>query len=597
VVAVGIGGLAACFPSADPDLWFHLALGRQMVQQGMPAVEGICVLSQGTPFTNHEWLWDLAAYGAWQAGGLPAILAGRVLSAALLFGLCWALALRLGARPLVALWTLVLAVPVVRPWLGDRPHVLAYALAAAVALVVLDRRPPGPRRLVALGLLTALWANVHGSFPLAVVLVALPWTRRETWRDPVARRRWAAALGLVVIATLCNPWGPAIYRTVAHHQGKVYRLLSEWAPWNFAEDPARDLALVVLVGGAAAGFLARTRRRALEEVLLLGVFLVPFWRAEKFAPGLLVGAVPVLAAHLSLRAWNVPVRVLGAAVAVLLGVLARPGAVLDLSLDLQEMPREALADARQSGIRGPVFHPFNVGGYVAFFGFPDIRPLIDGRIYIHGEQGLAAYFGALGSGERLREMIGALGIQGVLVDRQDASFQGMVGRLDGDPEFGLAWLDDRFAWFRPVAQVARPFRVLRAGTDPRFLLELPEDQVPLARAEADRVSRTGRGEETRALVEGLLDLREARIGWSPETAFRSEVLRDRSREAAERLAVLARRRPDVPMFGYFRGLALVGAGECEEARRVLVQARAFPDARHLLELLDRQGCPAGGAGR
>ncbi len=591
IAAAGIGALAACFPSADPDLWFHLALGRQWVQEGMPAVEGICALSRGTPFTNHEWLWDLLAYGAWQAGGLPAVLAGRVLSAALLFGLCWAVALRLGARPLTALWALVLAVPVVRPWLGDRPHVLAYALAAAMALGVLDRRPPGARHLALLGSLAALWANIHGSFPLAVALAGLPFARRETWRDPGARRRWAAALVVVALATLLNPWGPAIHATVAHHRGAVYRILSEWAPWNFAQDPARDLALGALVGGAAAGFLARSRRRALDEVLLLGIFLVPFWRAEKFAPGLLVGAAPVLAAHVSLRTWAVPVRTLAAAATLAAGALARPGYVLDLSLDFREMPREAVAWAREAGVRGPVFHPFNVGGYVAFFGLPDLEPLLDGRIYIHGERGLAAYFGALGSGDRLRELTRSLGIQGVLADRQDASFQGMVERLDGDPEYALAWLDDRFAWFLPAGRARNPFRALRAGTDPRYLLDLSGDRVDQARAEADRVRETGRGEETRALVTGLLALREARIGWNPDTVFQPEVDRIRSGEAAEVLGELSRMRPDVPMFGYFRGLALAGAGRCREAREALAGARAFPDARRLLERLAREGCP------
>lgn len=595
VVAAGIGGLAACFPSADPDLWFHLALGRQMVQQGMPAVEGICVLSQGTPFTNHEWLWDLGLYGAWEVGGLSAVLGMRVLSAAVLFGLSGLLALRLGARPRVALWALLLAVPVVRPWLGDRPHVLAYALAAAVALVGMDLRPR-PWRLALLGVLTALWANIHGSFPLAVALTALPWIQRETWRDPVAQRRQALALGLVVGATLLNPWGPGIYATVAHHQGKVYRLLSEWAPWNFAEDPARDLALAVLVGGAAAGFLIPSRRRALRDLLLLGLFLIPFWRAEKFAPGLLVGAVPVLAVHLSQRRWAMPAAALGTAAAVALGVLARPGVAIDLTLDLREMPREAVAYAREAGVRGPVFHPFNVGGYVAWSGLPDLQPLLDGRIYIHGERGLAAYFEALGSPDRLREMTRTLGLQGVLVDRQDASFQGLLGRLDDDPDYRLAWLDDRFGWFLPASRVTHPFQVIRAGTDPRYLLDLPGDRIPQARAEAERVRQTGRGQETWTLVTGLLALREARVGWSPETVFALEVDRSGSRVAAEVLRELRRLRPDVPMFGYFEGLALVGSGQCSEAQEVLQRSRAFPDARRLLELVARLGCPTGAEG-
>lgn len=597
LAAAVLGGLAAAHPSADPDVWFHLALGRQMAEVGgIPDVESLCAVSEGRPFTNHEWLYDGVLWAAQETAGEAGWLALRIAGAAVLAGLSAALALRLGATPAAAVLAVLLAVPVVRPWLADRPHVAAYALALVLAHLLWARGRPGWGRVLALAAVAAAWANVHGSFPVAVVLAALRVVRPGTGESARDRAAWAGAALSTAAATLLNPWGVGLYATVAHHRGPVYRMLSEWAPWPWGADPVRDACFALLAAGAVAGFLLPGRRRAFDQMALLGAFLVPALVAEKFVPGLMVGAVPVLAAHAAaagaLRRPALAAAVGAALAAACLAV--PPGATLRAGMDWTEQPREAMAFAREAGLAGRVFHPFNAGGLVEFAGAPALQAFIDGRLYIHDEAGVQAYLGAVGDPGAFRILHARYGFAAVLADRQDAMMAPLVAGLSDDPAWRLAWLDDRFALWIPAG--TRPdlagYRVLRPGTDPRYLFDAALAPDADVAAEAARVEATGRGLETARLARGLSALRRAGLGWAPADALRVPTDRAACDAAAADLDALAAARPDVAMFGYFRAVVLACTGRCDAAADAARAAAAFPDARDLARRLAAGGCTA-----
>jgi hypothetical protein len=589
-----LGGLAAAYPSSDPDAWFHLSLGRQMAETGgIPATESACAVSEGRPFANHEWLYDLGLWEAWDLAGPAGTTALRIVLAGLLTGLSAAFALRLGASPGLAVVAVLLALPVVRPYLDLRPHVAGYALALVFVHLLWARGRPGIGRILALGLVAAVWVNVHGSFPMAPILAGMRVLRPGTGETTRDRAAWGVAALVTAAATLANPWGPLLYATVAHHGMPVHRMATEWASWDFGASIPRDACFLILTAGALAGFLVRERRGRVDELALLVVFLIPVLGSEKFVPGLLVGATPILAAHLS--RWRVvrsPVAivaasaVLGAAVAVV-----PPGTSVAGGFSYVEQPREALAFARDAGLRGRVFHPFIAGGYVGFAGLPELQPFIDGRLYIHDADGVATYTKALQDYDGFRSLQSRFGFVAVIVDRQDAGFGILGDGLSRDPAFRLAWLDDRFAmWLPSGLRLDLPgFRILRAGTDPRYLFDLPDDELARAREEVARVQASGRGEETGWLAGGLLGLRRAGLSWAPADALRPPTNRAGCVDAATDLGLLASRRPDVPMFGYFHAVALACAGRCDDAKAAADEARAFPDARMLA------GSLAGGA--
>lgn len=597
LVSVALGGLGAAFPSQDPDVWFHLALGRQMAESGgIPATETLCLVSEGHPFINHEWLYDLGLWGLHETFGTTGWTGLRVAFAAALMGLAALLAMRMGAAPVTAVLAVVLTLPVVRPWLDVRPHMPAYVLALVFVHLLWGRGRPGVARVLGMALVAAVWTNVHGSFPLAPVLAGMRVLRPGTGESRRDRAGWAAAALVVGAMTLANPWGPALYATVMHHGTPVYRLLTEWAPWPFGLSVPRDLCYLLLVGGALAGFLARGRRRALDELGLLLVFLAPALSAEKFVPGLAVAATPILAVHLSrVAALRSPVVVVVAFAALTAAVVTvHPGAAFGGGVSYVDEPREAMGFARESGLRGRVFHPFNNGGYVTFTGQPDLQPFIDGRIYIHDADGVSTYLGALERYEAFQALQARFGFSLVMADRQDVSFGRLIEGLSRDADFRMIWLDDRFVLWIPAGERKElaAFQVLKPGTDPRYLFDLPDAALPRAAEEVERVRATGRGDETAALAGGLLGLRRAGLSWAPTDALRTPVDPAPCLAAETDLGRLAERRPDVAMFGYFHAVALACSGRCDEAAAAARSARAFPDARDLASRLGAGECPA-----
>ncbi len=50
-------------PMQDPDLWWHLASGREIVQhQLIPAVDVFSLTASGSRWINSYWLYDIVVY-------------------------------------------------------------------------------------------------------------------------------------------------------------------------------------------------------------------------------------------------------------------------------------------------------------------------------------------------------------------------------------------------------------------------------------------------------------------------------------------------------------------------------------------------------
>src|SRR3954470_6274298 len=80
-------------PSADGDIWWHLAAGREMVTRGgLLFSDPFSVSAAGRPWVDVHWLFQLAVFGLHRAFGLA--------------GLVWAKCALLG----LGAWLLYLAV-------------------------------------------------------------------------------------------------------------------------------------------------------------------------------------------------------------------------------------------------------------------------------------------------------------------------------------------------------------------------------------------------------------------------------------------------------------------------------------------------------
>ena len=94
-----------------------------------------------------------------------------------------------------------------------RSQLIGVLLFAVIQWVVVMRRG-SPQRLWLVPVLTFAWANVHGSFVLAFVLLGFAWL--EDYAAGRAKARRVATVAAVsAIATLVNPFGIRVWSYVA----------------------------------------------------------------------------------------------------------------------------------------------------------------------------------------------------------------------------------------------------------------------------------------------------------------------------------------------------------------------------------------------
>src|SRR5262245_17270371 len=267
--------------SYQTDFWHHLARGRAIAETGTLVNEDLFTYTVAhQPFQDTNWLTQLFYYHVYQLGGLPLIQAVNSLTLAAMMGvlvfLCWRacrswmLASAVGVFSFFGMWQLL----IIRP---QTFSLLLFVLLYAVLLLAERRRwllllaPP----------ILALWTNLHGGFPIGLILVGCflaaavfegAWQRR--WGVLRDGRVWLLGLCLAgcVAATLANPYGWNVYQYVRTTSSAASaRRIDEWIP------PGLDLFIgkmwVLSVLAVLVLFALPRRRPTAREVCLVLCFL------------------------------------------------------------------------------------------------------------------------------------------------------------------------------------------------------------------------------------------------------------------------------------------------------------------------------------
>jgi hypothetical protein len=242
--------------------------------------------------------------------------------------------------------------------------------------------------------------------------------------DRAGSRTWWQLVALTVacfLATLCNPYHLRLYGVVVDYaaQTGAYDLVEEHlamdfrAVWNWAQ-----LALAL---GAAFALGRRHRVSSFEGLLLIAAAYLAF-HSRRDLWFMVLTALAIMTSgersetFLADRFPMTPRRVVTLCMGVVL-VLAVIGWQQDLSLSglnravEEKFPVGAAAFVAQHGYPGPLYNPFDWGGYL-IWRLPELPVAMDGRTNLHGV-------------ERIK--------------RSYATWSGQPG-WEGDPELGAARL-------------------------------------------------------------------------------------------------------------------------------------------------------------
>ncbi|HUO85744.1 MAG TPA: hypothetical protein VM534_11575 [Thermoanaerobaculia bacterium] len=373
----GIVFVSALRPIRSYDGFWHLATGRWIVEhRALPLNDPFALASEQIRWINGEWLFQIILFGIEQLGGFMALgfLAG------FLAGLSFALGAREATR-----WTSPGAAMLIGliGWLGAahridaRPETAGIAMLAVFVAFALDR--PTRFRNVGLVLVTMLWINLHPSALLAPPALALIVTGEALSGEVREKLRVRTGqLVLVTLSLLVNPWlvdgilAPFRLAGFLTREGIVNR---EWLPTDPAVFP---LVYVSIVAGGVLLLASPDRKRLLPRTLLfafLSILAARFVRNH----GFLFAAMPLLLAP-AIPALRPPMRkALGVIAAVLAAVLILASLPPRFGPHREIFPVESVAQLKAAGLKGNIYNPDQLGGYLIWSFHPARRVLTDGR--------------------------------------------------------------------------------------------------------------------------------------------------------------------------------------------------------------------------
>ena len=266
------------------DSYYDLYAGRYIVQHGIPHWNVVTVVAHGTPWIDQQWLAQAIYYGAWAAGGYPAV---ALLSSLVLTSGFAVLALLLHGRgvPPTRMFAWTCATIIV--YLGNiviRAQSFAYPLfALTLWLVVADSRAPRLRARTWLVLpVLVLWANTHGSVLIGAAMVALYAGYRAV---AVRRGGQRAVLGYLALgaasalSVLCTPYGTGVigyYRSVNRVAPALSHYVTEWQRPNplYLVSMGFFALLIATVIAVAVAWRRGTRPDPVLAAIALGLLVL-----------------------------------------------------------------------------------------------------------------------------------------------------------------------------------------------------------------------------------------------------------------------------------------------------------------------------------
>ena len=176
MLLVGAVFVAGSIFSVDPDLWWHIRVGQEILStHHWPTTDPYSFTVAGQPWIAYEWLGEVLFGGIARIAGLQGLMALLiVLASAVILALYGYTTLRSGNSKAGFVACAVLYA-LTTPFFSMRPQMLGYFFLI-LTLIALERFRQGkPRFLWFLPLVFLLWVNTHGSFIIGLGTIFVYW--------------------------------------------------------------------------------------------------------------------------------------------------------------------------------------------------------------------------------------------------------------------------------------------------------------------------------------------------------------------------------------------------------------------------------------
>jgi hypothetical protein len=452
ILAVTMAVIAVAYVSISPiyanDFWLQAKVGETIANtHSIPRTLLFPFTEiQSDAFNAHEWLASFFFYGLLQLVGEPGLPLVQGLLGVLFFGLVVRLAMERSDGNLA----LSLALGLIAIWAENYRHFLRPEMLANVLLlafwIALERyrRNPNAGLLFSVLLCVVLWANVHGSFVLAPLMVLIYWLG-ERAQTPLPRgEAWpmGALCAAVFLCTLVNPFGTGLWRFVLSFSSQAYvqAYVPEWASTLEARlSEARGVWIgmtVLAIAWLGIGYALYKRQARVSEVLLLLAFSALALRSVRFVVFTGIVCAYVLA---KLPVWQLPAArrmhvpyllvTLGATLTLALAIAFGNA---NYSTPLQAPPNVKFSEGlvlqlANPDLHGNVLNSLELGSELVYRAYPRLQPSIDSRIDSYGLDYILFQRQLLVDDRLLGEFVQRYDVRYLLLDSvRFAIFQGLA---------------------------------------------------------------------------------------------------------------------------------------------------------------------------
>jgi hypothetical protein len=391
----------------DPDFWWHLRVGRWMVENGrLPSLDLFTYTVSNHVWTDHEYLTEVLMWLIYSAAGATGL--------AIVFGLItwagfWLIYRQVRRQPFVIVGVGI-AIGALAGWpiWGPRAQMITFAFSCLELYWLKGYLSGRSRALNFFPLLMALWANLHGGWVigfgwLGVALVA----ELAGWamdRSNPAHKKHVRFLAIItaasLVAVLATPHGFSLYLYPFQTQGSVaqQKLIVEWFSPDFHQIFLRPFEAMIFI--VIAGFALQ--RPSLYNFLLTMAGLFLALQSVRHVALFVAAATPVMIETYSdygrelstRRGWKFPplarplFAVITAVVLVFIILVAvvkidaNIGPAAQAKLDASSYPIGAadwLKAHPDVGTR--MYNQYGWGGYLAYRFYPDPNR----KVFIFGE--------------------------------------------------------------------------------------------------------------------------------------------------------------------------------------------------------------------
>jgi hypothetical protein len=278
IVTIAVMLMFPEFTYNDPDTFWHIELGRYMIDHGMVLHHAIHTFyNDRLPYVPHEFAFQLVIAGLYRVFGWPGtyLLTSLclILLIAGLYRLTWISRKELGLeerRPVMLLLVMPVTCWIYYNYFTIRPQMVSSWMIVWFFICLREFQMSSKRKYaVWMTVLSLAVANFHaGVWPVAAVFTGMACL--ESLVEKRFTRRHAAAYAAIWLAGISNPGGiRSIFYIFTVTKGNFNMLINEWQPIEFAKVSNVPILLLLLFFAAILPFTLH--RKPFRFLFMLGI--------------------------------------------------------------------------------------------------------------------------------------------------------------------------------------------------------------------------------------------------------------------------------------------------------------------------------------